>query len=327
MIFSFASTAEAALEWHKRVTPPDTRHNAFTDLTYWNGYYYLCYRNGDAHNSMDGSITIGRSQNMKEWHTIATLNTMGDDRDPHFTVTPDRLYCFFGVWDLTHRDGHATPNRKDVRSHVAWTEDGEEWSDVKGVWEPGWWLWRVRYFNGQFVTGAYTAKRPTPDMRETLLLVSDDALNWRKHSVVTDEHMAGESDMWLEADQSLSLITRTGDGNAMLYRADPHWKNWDDGTRLSGIIHAPVVAFINGRQFVAGRARNPEGDGSLTKVWEIVEGESKEVLTLPSAGDTSYCGLIPAPDKDDALYISWYSQHETTGSEAAVYAGEISIGE
>jgi hypothetical protein len=61
----------------------------------------------------------------------------------------------------------------------------------------------------------------------------------------------------------------------------------------------------------------------------------REVLTLPSGGDTSYPGLLVDPASLDAenpaLLISWYSQHEQesephyTKNSASVYVGRVII--
>ena len=145
----------------------DGRHNAFTDLAFWKGHYYLCFRHGETHGSLDGVIRIMRSTDMRNWEACGTCRTAGDDRDPHFTVTDDRLYVYFGVWDLAHWPGNRVPDRKSVRSHFASTTNGTTWSAVQGIWEPGWWVWRVRHHEGMFYGGAYTAIRPKPDVRET----------------------------------------------------------------------------------------------------------------------------------------------------------------
>jgi hypothetical protein len=197
------------------------------------------------------------------------------------------------------------------------------------VYEPGWWLWRVRYRDGAFYSAAYTASRPKPEYRETRLLRSEDGSNWSLVSTVTKEHMAGEADLLFPEDGSVRLLSRTGNGsgNAMWMQSDPSRARWtlkDTGV----LVHAPAFARWKDRLFVAGRAKGPEG--SVTKVWEVKGDALVELLVLPSGGDTSYPGLLadPASLEGDApaLFVTWYSQHERGDNKnaAGVYAGRIS---
>jgi len=324
--------ADATFDWMAKAYG-DGRHNAFTDLVQWHGHYYLCFRHGETHNSMDGVIRVMRSTDMKRWEPCATLRTLGDDRDPHFTVAGDRLYVFFGVWDLVHWDGPRTPDRGSVRSHFASSADGEDWSEVRGVYEPGWWLWRVRHYDNVFYSAAYTAVRPRPTVRETLLLRSEDALHWDLAARVTNERMAGEADFWFEDDR-MRLITRTGDkpGDAALFQSDPtlqQWERTDTGT----LVHSPAVVRWKDRYFVSGRGRGD--DGYVTKVWEMIGDRLEELITLPSGGDTGYSGLLLDPSTADAdapsLFVSWYSQHgrdeepNATKNTASIYTARISV--
>ena len=326
----------ARIDWMQKAYG-DGRHNAFTDLTRWKDMYYLCFRHGEDHGSMDGEIRVMRSPDMKTWEPCGTLKTFGDDRDPHFAVTGERLYVYFGVWDLEHAEDHGTPSRQDVRSHFASSEDGQTWSDVRGVYEQKWWLWRVRHHGGAFYSIAYSAYRPRPPMRESRLLRSEDGLAWELVSTVTTERMSGEADMWFEDDGSMWLVTRTGDapGNAWLHRSDPSKQTWT-AHDLGELIHSPAIAEWKGRFFVAGRGRNADG-GDVTRLWELYPDECRvrPLLTLPSGGDTSYPGLVADPASLDAgqpaFFISWYSQHDQesepnhTKSTASVYVARVIV--
>ncbi len=73
----------------------------------------------------------------------------------------------------------------------------------------------------------------------------------------------------------------------------------------------------------------------MTRLWEIRGGAARELLTLPSGGDTAYPGLMgdrgAPPDGTPTLLLSWYSQHErerepgATRDTASVYVGRITI--
>jgi len=328
-----AAWGETTLDW-MQTAYADGQHNAFTDLIRWHDRYYLCFRHGTSHMSMDGEIRVMSSPDMKSWIPCVTLDTWGDDRDPHFAATPSALYVYFGTWDLIHSSDHGTPDRGCVRSYFASTIDGENWSKVRGVYEAGWWLWRVRYHNAAFYSAAYTASRPTPPLRETRLLRSEDGLEWSLVSTVTKERMAGEADMLFRPDGSIWMISRTGDkaGDAVLFRSDATLEQWRP-SNTGVLIHSPAFAEWKDRVFVAGRGR--EGEKYVTRIWEILADRIEDRITLPSGGDTAYPGLVVDPACENAefpsFFVSWYSQHErettpnATRDTASIYVGRVSV--
>jgi hypothetical protein len=327
-----AGAGTARLDWMEEAYS-DGRHNAFTDLAYWEGQYYLCFRNGRSHGSMDGEIRVMRSPDMRAWEKCTVLHTAGDDRDPHFTVAGDRLYVFFGVWDLQHSGGYTPTGRGSIRSHMAYTQNGVKWVDIRAIYEPRWWVWRVRYDGDRFYGAAYTAYRPAPPERETRLLVSRHGLNWDLHATIATERGPSESDMLFHEDGSMTVITRMTDktNESFLYRSGPEKKNWE-GHNLGEIIHSPAVARWHDRVFVAGRGK--ENGKWVTKFHEVIDRAAAPLLTLPSGGDTSYPGLIVDPasleTETPAFFISWYSQHEKLAAQpgcdpAAVYTGRIEV--
>lgn len=63
----------------------DRTHNAFTDLKFHGGSYYLAFRTASYHLFRDGEIRVMRSKGTKEWTEMAFPKmTPGDMRDPHF---------------------------------------------------------------------------------------------------------------------------------------------------------------------------------------------------------------------------------------------------
>ncbi|MFA6241163.1 MAG: hypothetical protein WC655_09550 [Candidatus Hydrogenedentales bacterium] len=331
-IISGGAQAATTLDWQVTVADGGA-HNAFTDLIQWKGAYYLCFRHGGSHATMDGDIQVMTSADLKTWTTCGVLDTLGDDRDPHFTATDDMLFVYFGTWDLAHQEGHALPDRGKVRSYFASTQDGKTWSKIQAVYEPGFWLWRVRRHDGVFYSAAYTAYRPKPDMRETRLVKSTDGLEWTTVTTVTKERMAGEADFHWTPSGEVWIISRTGDkaGDAEWFRSDASMTSWK-ATPTGVFIHSPAIAEWKDRVFIAGRGK---AEKSVTRLWEIVGDKFVECITLPSDGDTAYPGLIvdPASLQTDtpAFFISWYSQHEidrndlATKYDANVYVGRVTV--
>ncbi len=322
--------SETTLDWSVKAFG-DGQHNAFTDLILWHGQYYLCFRHGTGHLSMDGEIRVMKSADLKTWESSGTLDTFGDDRDPHFAATDAALYVFFGTWDLAHASGNGVPERHRLRSHFASSNDGTQWSKVQGVYEPDWWLWRVRRHGDAFYSVAYTLTWPASATGEARLLRSEDALNWSAVSSMTKDRMPDEADMRWLPDNSMEVVMRScvAPGDAMLLRSDATHREW---TRkdVNALIHSPVMAVWKDRCFVAGRGR--EGSRYVTRVWELTGDEVRTLITLPSDGDTGYPGLLVDPATADSsspsLYISWYSQHERkpdAPNEDSIYAGRITV--
>ena len=78
----------------------DGRHNAFTDMEYWKGYYYVTFQNAGGHAVPGdyGDILVIRSQNLKGWNVCVRLSS-GDDHDDRglaFLDMGDELGVFFG---------------------------------------------------------------------------------------------------------------------------------------------------------------------------------------------------------------------------------------
>lgn len=307
-----AAPLEASIDWTDKVVS-DGRHNAFTDLVRWKGMYYLGFRKGDGHASLDGAIHILRSPDMRNWEPAAIIGTDNDDRDCHFCATEDRLFVYFGTWFVEERTDSGAIAKGGIVSHAASTTDGVEWTEPRPIYEQGFWMWRVREHEGVFYSAAYSAVRPTPDFRETRLLRSDDGYNWSYLSTVTKERMTGEADMVFYPDGAMGLLSRTGDkaGDAIWAVSDPEKREWtivDTGT----FVHSPAIAKWRGRYFVSGRSDRSCG----TAIWELhdKEGRLEHLIDLPSGGDAAYPGLMVDPDTVDgdkpALFVSWYSQHE-----------------
>ena len=323
-----AGAAEGSLEWSARLYG-DGEHNAFTDLIRWHDAYYVCFRHGASHLSMDGEIRVMRSPDLKTWEPCGTLDTLGDDRDPHFTASNNALYVYFGTWDLVHADDHGLPGRGRLRSYFASSADGQNWSKVQAVYETGWWLWRTRWHEGVFYSVAYAITWPAITSGEARLLRSEDGLEWSPVSTVTKDRIPDEADIRFLPDGSMEAVLRSCDslGVSIFARSNPERTQWQC-TNLSAVIHSPVIATWKDRVFVSGRGM--QDGASVTRIWELLNDDVKEVITLPSAGDTAYPGLLIDPAtlnaEQPAFFITWYSQHERKPDrpdEASIYVGRV----
>ena len=84
----------------------DGLHNAFTDLAHWQSNYWVAYRKGAGHISMDGAITIAVSANRQRFREVAQLHVPGDNRDPKLLpIDEQHLALYFPSWTHGARTG------------------------------------------------------------------------------------------------------------------------------------------------------------------------------------------------------------------------------
>ena len=313
-------TSETVLLQIRRIYG-DGRHNAFTDLLFWKGHYYLGFRTAEQHGLLpNGDVLVLRSRDLHTWEPCARFDTGGDDRDPKLVNAGDRLAVMFGTWVPRWGDGtRSIPGLShDMISHVALSRDGLCWSVPRQVHGVNYWLWRTLATEEGYWCAAYHFPvRQDRDRRSIHLLHSPDLLNWTLRSVMKVGGGCGEAALYRPAPNTLHCILRAEGGTdhswfGMSVEPYTEW-TWHD---LGVMIHAPVVLPIAGRWIVAGRSRaedlpaevRPSDSGHHTSVWEIGDRSATHLLTVPSAGDCSYPGLAIGPDGEAVM--SYYSQHE-----------------
>lgn len=319
----------------------DGWHNAFTDICFWRGAYWLTYRRGSAHVSYDGEIIVMRSEDLKRWRLAARLKTIGDDRDPKFCAVKDKLYVYFGTW-LPKPEGWPDRYYGPLVTHVSFTSDGVNWSSPIQVYRENYWLWRVRYYNGAFYSPAYGWSKPQEKHKSFLdLLVSEDGLNWRCLSrIAGEEDQPNEADILFLEDGEVWCIARSSRSpdHSLFYYSKPPYDEWRK-IDLKVTIHCPVFCRCGDKILVAGRRRMesqwmpqtmPAGNTGIFIVRE--PGVVEPFFALPSCGDAAYPGVISL--ESDKIIVSYYSQHAyLTGvvsetqplNVADIYLAEIAV--
>lgn len=292
----------------------DGWHNAFTDLAFWQGCYWVSYRKGAGHVSMEGEATISVSSDRERWREVAHLRVPGDNRDPKLVVMGDRMAAMFPTWV----GGVST---RHLQQYVAFTDDGYHWTQPQPILEPCWWLWRVVPFGGRYYGAAYSYKdrhTGTDRVYQTDWVVSDDLIHWtRVTQIGTTEMSLGEAGFHFFEDGTVWLISRRArpvHDPAYFAVSKPPYTQWEL-TQLDRMIHSPVMIAHRGEIYVAGR-RGPEAEGDKTfpfeqkwsmGVWRVTPGKVDPVLHIPAAGDCAYPGFIVDPE--GRVCLSYYSQH------------------
>jgi hypothetical protein len=294
----------------------DGRHNAFTDLLYWQGYFWLAYISSPSHfASKQSRVVILRSKDLKQWQEMARFSGNGQDiRDPKLAIIQDQLV----LYALLNKQFDPEPY-KTITAHSV---DGATWSPFKDVTPEGWLLGRpVTRDNATWFAPAHRIDHGT-----AILLRSMDGVTWDIHGTIHANDRADETAIQLLPDGHMLAVTRIEAGGGIfgdveagtqISRADAPYTTWTSlgrskVTRLDGptlFVHGNRVYAVGRRQVRVVRPLLGQGSavGRKRSALFLVEENARELIhltDLPSAGDTSYPGAVIVNGK---LFISYYT--------------------
>lgn len=299
----------------------DQLHNSNTDMLEWRGQFYLAYVSSPFHFGSDKSVLHVKFSNDlgRTWNGVDTFNPTGEDiRDPKFAAIGSRLF----LYALKNTSFVAEP----YITVYSYTEDGVKWSPFETVPNlDGWLFWRPKSMDGvTFYNSAYWYQHG-----KAVLLKSTDGINWDTVATIHSGGHNDETEIQFMPDGSLLATARLeydswGDGMfgqplgaTLITVSEPPYSTWTDlleskVTRLDG----PYLFSYHNRIFGVGRYQPDLGNsGPLTdqgsvlarkrsSLFEVRRDGLAYLTDLPSAGDTSYSGLILA---GDSAYISYYT--------------------
>lgn len=291
----------------------DGRHNSNTDLTFWNGRFYLVHQASRYHMGHPASrLLLWRSRDARLWEQVAEFKApQGEYRDPKFAAIGGKLF----IYALPNRDWFAEP----YTTVYTWSTDGETWHPEQEAEPKGWLFWRPKTLDGQ----AWYVPAYWHEHGRSILLRSGDGLRWEKVSQIYEGEKNDETDMEFLPDGRIVATCRLeGTGSAFgdprastaIAVADPPYTSWrvtkSAVTRLDG----PCLFRHGGRVFAVGRRQASfapkTGElGSIytrkrTSIFSVREDGLDWLTDLPSAGDTAYAGVVI---RGDDLYISYYT--------------------
>jgi len=294
----------------------DGEHNSNTDMIEWRGDFLLVHDARPYHlGTPDSRLVVRRSPDARRWETLARLHVPGKDiRDPKLAVIEDRLF----LYALPNSGTMATPER----TLLATSEDGATWTPFEPVGPDGWLFWRPKSPDGgaTWYVPAYWK-----DHGEAILLRSSDGRRWERIATIHRGAGNDETDIEFLPDGRLLATARLevtpdsirghADAGTAIVVAAPPYTEWDQTgfsqvTRLDG----PALFRLDDTIFAVAR-HQPEPRGRLTRLGGAlarkrtaifrVEPERLVHLTdLPSAGDTSYAGVVV---RDGAVYVDYYT--------------------
>jgi hypothetical protein len=263
-------------------------HNAFTDLTRFDGKWFCTFRESRAQVGGNGKIRVLTSADSERWESAALLSEEGIDlRDPKLSVTPsNRLMLVLGG---SVYDGKTL---KERQSRVAFSANGRDWSSPQRVLEKGDWLWRVTWHNGHAYGIAYNS------MAKGTASSAAQAEDWTATLVESDDgvafHPVTRLDVPGHPNEATVRFRENGDCVALLRREGLPGST--DNEAWIGLSQAPY------KQLALRRAENRRSefphslgrrhDCQRPSVWRQAGGEQD--LRWPDGPPVGHTGADPA---------------------------------
>ena len=314
------SAMDPALEAEVWPVVSDGLHNSNTHLIYWRDHFYLVHARSRFHMGNDASrLVVWRSADAWTWEEVAVLGMPDADiRDPKFAAIGDRLLLY------------ALPNNgfepEPYGTVVSTSADGKTWTPFADTVEPGWLLWEPKSPDGGTT---WYATAYWHEHGRSALFRSADGLAWDHVSDIYEGERNDETANEFLPDGRMVVTARLeGDDRAwhqgskqaatLLAVAEPPFTKWTKTRSLTTRLDGPALFSYNGRVYAVGRY-DPEGRekwygmSSLlgrkrTAIYEVRPDALVYLSDLPSAGDTSYAGVVL---RGGDAYISYYSSDTT----------------
>ena len=300
------------------VVANDGKHNAFTDLLFWRGSFWMIYVSSPSHfRSKKSRLILLRSSDAQNWQEVKKFDGNGQDiRDPKLAIVHGQMF----LYALLNKQFDPEP----YKTIAARSNDGLIWSPFEEVTPDGWLI-------GRPITSdesVWYAPAHRIDHGTAVLLQSTDGVNWSIHSTIFEgkEERADETAIQFLKDGRIIAATRLEAGSSifgspqagtLISIAASPFTSWNQIakshiTRLDG----PTLFKVKDQVYAVGR-RQPKVAGpfrwmgsavsqkrtALFLVKENAEGLI-HLTDLPSCGDTSYAGVAT---KDGKVFISYYT--------------------
>lgn len=281
-------------------------HNALTDLIYYQNTFFCCFREGEEHaGKRDGQIRILSSKDAKQWNSVALLSKDGIDlRDPKFSKMPDgRLMLNMG--------GSVYDDSKliTLSPHVAFSENGFEWSppiDLEMEFE---WIWQVSWNKGIGYGTSYSlsdfANRKAPWILKLFKTIDGIEYSFLKQFDIAK--YPNETTLRFNQNDQMVALVRCH-GNGFIGHAQPPYTEWNWFETKYELGGPNFIILPDGQMWAGSRLYKGEGKNKTTHtaLYKMTLNSLEPALEFPSGGDCSYPGMTYHQEK---LFISYYSSH------------------
>ena len=291
----------------------DGAHNSNTDMSFWDGWFYLCHQTSPYHlGSSRSRLLLWRSKDARSWEKVTEFKAeRGEYRDPTFAQIKGRFFLYV----LPNLTRMAEP----VTTVYSSSKNGEKWAPFQEVDQPGWLYWRPKSLDGKtwYVTAYWH------EHGKSCLLKTPDGEKWTRVSMINEGDHNDETDFEFLPDGRILATARleAGDGLfgdrdacTLLAVAGPPYDKWSYARSSVTRLDGPCLFPYKGRTYAIGRyqasffPRFVEQGGLFsrkrTSLFLVEETRMLRLTDLPSAGDTSYAGIVI---QGDDLYASYYT--------------------
>jgi hypothetical protein len=314
-------------------------HDENTDLTIFGGATYLVHRTAESQVlGPNSSLRVSRSDDHgATWNLLAVIPAPVDRdlRDPSFFVDSTGALAIKAITRLpvtSDRDS----NVDSITIRTTSSDGGVTWSPMTPIGPEMWSFWRVKADRDGTL---YAAAYQDGDL-SVKLFSSTDGATWTPGAMIYDV----SADTPLETE----LIFGSAGGVTALVRMDgtndellgsmgrlrtkvctstPPYAAFACDAELTGVrLDGPVAFEYGGRELVIARKHLLEVENrKRTALYEISGATWSELGEFPSAGDTSYAGVVPIDDNGRFLVTYYSSNVKEDGPWARAILGPTDI--
>lgn len=302
---------------NQRITNDKDKHQAFTDLVFFDNHFFLVFRESDKHAyGNDGIIKLLISSDGKKWKLTKEISIKGFDlRDPKFSVNNKELMLYIHGSKF---DGQTLISSSDYRLNYS-----DSWDKIQSVMLDNKltttqkiegneaWPWRITWNNNV----AYAVGYNGVDI--FCMYTSIDGLNFKSQKKYSLMNLPTESTIRVSDKGEFYVLTRRNIGTTFLQKYDAETNNLKLVGELPFInFGGPNFLFLSEKKILYSG-----GNGNVVfGVYDLETHKSKNLLKF-GFGDCSYPGMVI---KDNVLWLSYYSSN---GSDkgTSIYIAKIKL--
>jgi hypothetical protein len=306
----------------------DDSYNAFTDLTYLKGKYWVAFRSGKGHVSPHGQIAIYNSIDGNSWKEFSRIShDVTDLRDPHLAVIQGKLTVSAFSLDYSNPPSGKKYVTSDSYFYQLENDSTFELAGTFKFSENNAIIWSFIEHQNEIYVSAYGY----PQDHSTLYVFKATSLQdpWTVVAAIPEEKLpsnAGynEADILFDKDGTMVLFLRVGKTKiinktkekgknieylSLVGRAKPPYKDWDI-SKYDMYLKGPKAIAYKNSYLVTGRFRKKfQLSGKRQINLYHYDGKFEHLLNLATGNDGSYAGLCWNPNDSSELLISFYSDH------------------
>ena len=314
-------------------------HAAFTDLTRFNGDFFVTFRESSSHvGGTDGRVAVLRStDDGQTWsrtadfwyqHPVDEIDSwppfLYDLRDPKISVTSDGK-LFVTTTGANYQHGSPADRRNFV---TFWDPDTQTFGPLTQMQPAAGsrfqenqsdWLWRETWHKGMAYGTSYRTVNGNSSS-ESYLLRSSDGIH---QDIVTEIQIPGmtfitESTIRFDHEDRMYVLIRANDNQAYIGTADQDsgytdfsWNKLIDDQGNQRRLGGPnFVIGPDGQMIVGSRKYGSEGTSDAASKTNLslitADGKWTDLYEFKDTrGDTGYPGMVL---EGHTLYVSYYSQ-------------------